>query len=248
MTATLLITATVTPNPDVPLLRVRDPDLRRAEYLDALRFYLSLPPSVLDRLVFAENSQADLDVFRHLAAECGAADRFEAIAVAAAPSDLGRGVGEARIIDEAMRRSESLRAQDGTVWKVTGRYTVRNIAKLILTAPEASLYVNLRRRPQRWCDTYAYAFTRAGYVRYLSDAEQLLIGKSQRGAIPGEIVMAGRVEELLSAGEPIVPRFKHEPRVDGVRAHDLRSYAGAAQRSKYLARVVARRLAPGLWM
>lgn len=245
----LLLTATVAPDPAMPVLRVRDPASRRREYERAFAFYLGLPPELVSGIVLAENSGADLTPFAEIAARRGMADRVELLPVSAAPPALGRGVGEAHIIDEAMGGSVLLRAAgpDQGIWKVTGRYMVCNLRRLIARRPATDLYVNLRRRPQTWCVTYAYAFTRRGYERYLADATERFRPSAEVDLVT-EYAMGRYVEELLGRGEPIVPRFAAEPRLDGVRAWDQESYRSPRQRLKYLARVSARRTLPGLWV
>ncbi len=146
-----------------------------------------------------------------------------------------------------MATSETLDDAE-SIWKITGRYTVKNLTRLIATAPRTDLYINLRRRPRLWCDTYAYAFTRGGHKRHLLPLTGALVNDWEKTQRPTEIFMATKVEEWIRAGADVVPRFRYEPRVDGVRGYDRASYGGARQRTKYAARTVARRLAPALWI
>ena len=243
----LLLTATITPDPNVPLLSVRDPGERQQEYLAALSFYLDVSQQAIDRIVFAESSASDLEPFEQLAREKGMEERLQLLPVESAPPELGRGVGEACIIDQAMVDSPAIRAlqPDQQIWKVTGRYVVRNLERLITTAPQSDWYVNLRRVPIRYCDTCAYAFTVRGYERYLGDAAERI---RSSGALSGEFAMATLVEELLARREPVVGRFRYVPRVEGVRAADQVAYHGGRQRMKYAVRVLARRVAPSIWV
>ena len=134
------------------------------------------------------------------------------------------------------------------MWKITGRYLVRNLRRLIDTAPDVDLYVNLRRWPRLWCDTYAYAFTRSGLERYLVPWWRIVDATTGPGHF-GEVTIAHQLLPLLERGEPgIAPRFKYEPRLGGVRGSDLQSYDSPKQQVKYAVRVVARRLAPRLWI
>src|SRR3954471_4308953 len=69
MSQVLILTATITPPPGVPILARTDPQLRLQDYIDALKFYLAVPNHVLDRIIFAENSGSDLSKLRALAEE-----------------------------------------------------------------------------------------------------------------------------------------------------------------------------------
>jgi hypothetical protein len=245
----LLLTATITPDERVPLLKARDPQQRLQEYLAALDFYLGLPTAAIGPIVFAENSQSDLSAVSALAERRGAAGRFEALHVPGGPPELGRGVGEARLVRDAIELSPTLQAVTATqqIWKVTGRYTVRNLAKLARTAPDCDLYINLRRRPTSWCDTWAYAFTREGYARCLAGATEAIAATAGTGE-KGERTMARLVEELLRSGADVRPRLRYEARIQGIRGIDLVPYDDPKQRLKYLARIVAKRVAPSLWI
>jgi hypothetical protein len=242
------MTATVAPPPGVGGLRHYDVAQRRQEYLAALDVYLD-PESGVERVVFAENSDSDLSPMRELSEHKGAAGRFETLPVPRADRVEPRSIGEARIVRYAMEHSPTLQGllPRQHVWKVTGRYILRNLRRLIETAPDTDLYINVRRWPLLWCDTYAYAFTRAGFERYVEPATSAIEHDKSPDRI-GEKTVAREIMNFLDAGAPIVPRFKYEPRVDGVRGSDLVSYGSPKQRVKYATRVAVRRLAPGLWI
>jgi hypothetical protein len=246
--AVLLLTATIAPPQGVPGLRHYDPEQRLGEYLAALDFYLGLRRNVR-AVVFAENSESDLDPLRALAERKGAADRFEALHVPRAEAVESRGAGEARIVRYAMEHSPTLQtvAPGQHVWKVTGRYILRNLQHLIDTAPDTDLYINVRRWPRLWCDTYAYAYTRDGFERYVVPGFDALVANAGPGRW-GEVTMAQYVMDLIARGAPVVPRFRYEPRVAGVRGSDMIRYDSAKQRAKYATRSVARRFAPRVWI
>src|SRR4051794_38535005 len=103
----LLLSATVTPPPGVGGLRHYDPRQRLEEYLAALDFYLGLSRGI-ERVVFAENSGADLEPMEQLSGRKGATSRFEALPVPRAPVVEPRSTGEARIVRYAMEHSSAL--------------------------------------------------------------------------------------------------------------------------------------------
>jgi hypothetical protein len=242
----LLMSATVAPDPAVPTLRVRDPQHRLQEYVRSLDFYLS-QADTFESVIFAENSGVGLDEIQAVADRHGDSKRFHLLRVEPGvdPKE-GRSAGEAHMVRLAMSTVPQLvdLPADQHVWKITGRYTVRNIRRLVATSPTTDFYINLRRYPDLWCDTYAYAFTRNGYYKYLEGATEAIIA----GRGTGEQTMGAHVQSLVDAGEPIVARFKHEPRINGVRGRDLRPYQSPSLRMKYATRVVARRVAPRLWV
>ena len=118
--AGLLMTAALVP----PLSAVSraDPAARLADYLDALAFYLSLPTATLDRVLFVDNSDADigpvLDAARRLAGD----KTVEVLSFQGNdhPPQCGKAYGEFRLMDYGLAHS-ALFAPDDVVWKVTGR-------------------------------------------------------------------------------------------------------------------------------
>ena len=124
----LLLTATVTPPIGMPLLARTDPVQRLQDYTQALRFYLPLLGSTFDSIVLAENSASDISSLRRLAVEKGAQERVEFLSFFGLdhPPSYGRGYGEFKLVDYAMRHSQFLNG-DAYVWKCTGRYVVNSV-------------------------------------------------------------------------------------------------------------------------
>ncbi len=221
------------------MLVASDPSERRQQYLAVFKELLGTPG--VDGVVFAENSGADLSEFAQLAA--AASMPFEAITVGTddwEPED-GRGYAEALLVEHALARSSLI--GDEMFFKLTGRYLVRNLGCLITDVPDADLYVNLRRRPILFCDTYLYGVTRRGF-----DLLKPHFSRLRTGAQPAERVMYDIVTNLMESGAAVVPRLRREPRVEGIRGYDGRDYGSPKQRLKYSARVIVRRVAPGIWV
>jgi hypothetical protein len=247
----LIVTATVTPDPDVPRLAVRDPAARLDEYLSALPHHLGVARAIDASVVITENSGADLAPFAQVAEARGWLDRLELLPCDASPGRLGRGYGELRMIQAAFERSSTLRGlePEALVWKVTGRYRVLNLARLARDAPPADVYCNLRtfsprQRDLRWIDQWAFAMTRAGFESYVRPVLGLL---EQGETSNSETVLAERI--YAHRHDPgVVPRFALEPRVSGVAAWDGRSYDRLRTRVFHLGAALARRLVPSLWV
>lgn len=245
----LLMTATITPDNSPELARV-DPALRLEDYRQALDFYLGQlrtpqGKGAIDGIVFVENSDSDISSLRELARDWGADERVEFIANYGRHSCPGRdrSVGESRLLDHAMATSRLI-AEAGTravVWKVTGRYQVRNLARMVRTAPARfDLYCDVRNRPIAWLDLRLMAWTRGGYDRLLRGIAERL------GTDPKEPAMHGYVTGLDDPA--VVKRYRTEPLVDGVRGWDNRHYAKGAALLKFWLRSASRRFAPQLWI
>jgi hypothetical protein len=247
------MTATITPPAGVPALQRVDPADRLADYEGALKFYLSLPASVVDRVVFAENSDTDLGSLDRIAQEHGGGKEVELLTFDGLdyPVEHGRSVGETRLIDTALERSRLLGAlaPDEPFWKVTGRLRFTNLDRLIATTPAGrELYVDFRRIPRPWVDTRVFACTPRAFRELFVSREPLMrqdvLDRSGYSA-PEERMF----EELMPLRERarIAPRLRLEPRVEGYSGQGA-DYARPSRRIWTAARGIARRLVPPLWI
>ena len=236
----LLMTSTITPENSPELART-DPSLRLQDYELALEFNLTLLGDTLHGIVFAENSDSDISSLRGLAARHGAADRVEFLANYGRRSFPGhdRSYGEFKLLDHAMANSQLITAAtDVIVWKVTGRYRVRNLLRMIRTAPKQfDIYCDMRNRPIPWIDLRLMAWTRAGYANVFEGVADRL------GVDPREPVLR-RYVPARAGDARIVPRYRVEPLIDGIRGWDNRAYSRGIGRLKYHARAIARMIMP----
>jgi len=248
----LLLTATITPPAGMPTLVITDVESRRRDYERTLAFYTGLIGRCFDRIVFCENSLSDLDSLRAVAAEAGHAERVEFVSFNGVdhPPEFGRAYGEFRLIDHAMEHARALAeaAEDQVVWKCTGRYLIRNMAKLVRDRPRRfDLYCNKRNVPIPWCDMYFLAWNRAGYeVALRGIAPQVKEGPEAGGEAP-----ESRFRRIIDAcGDrlALTPRFRHVPLIDARRGWDNTPYGASRWNRKILMREAALRLAPWLWI
>lgn len=245
----VLLTATVVPPTDARNLARRDAQLRLQDYLLAFDFYLAeLRRDAFDALVLCENSGFDLAPFAERARGAGLAQRVELIGHFGLdhPARHGRGYGEFKLVDHAMQHSVLIDAlgMQAMVWKVTGRYRVHNLARLIATQPlQADLYCHCRDFPSRWLDMYLMRWNRRAYEQLIRGVYQAL--RQDQTPTSAEQHFRALVDGH-DGGLRIVRRFAHVPQVEGVRGFDNRDYG--AMRRKHLARVVAQRLAPWIWI
>ena len=114
----ILLTGTITPN-SLSNLTIKDPEIRRQQYYDALNFYIK---QTQFKIVFAENSNDRLENFPLLP------NRIEYLTFESTPIQPDRGIGykELEIIDFALQNSNFLKEAKSVV-KITGRLKVLNL-------------------------------------------------------------------------------------------------------------------------
>lgn len=248
----LLLTATITPPAGARDLSRADPSQRLDDYVRALGVYAGLAADgVVDRIVFAENSESDLDPLRECVRDRGVEDRVEFHSEYGLdyPPEYGRGYGEFRLVDRAMGSPAMHGVEpDDRIWKVTGRYVFRNIRSLIGDPPDRfDLYCNCRDRPMRITDQHLQAWRYGVYEPRLSGLYRHL-KESETGQM-SEQSMRQLIDDGYFDGLDVVPRFRHTPVIDGYRGWDGKNYsAGASNQAKLLLRRVALKVAPNWWI
>jgi hypothetical protein len=223
------------------------------DYQRALAFYLGLPSDVLDRVVFAENSESDLRPLQGLADRLGTDKQVELLSFDGLdyPVEHGRAVGEMRLVETALKRSRLLGAlgENDLFWKITGRLRIKNFARLAATAPSGSdLYADFRRYPRPWVDLRVFACTPNGFRRLLlSRVDRMRQDELARaGYSAPEQRLFGELLSECSHGR-VVPRLLHEPVVEGHSGFD-KDYARPSRRMWSGVRSVSRRVLPELWL
>jgi hypothetical protein len=248
----VLLTATIAPPPDVPYLVLLDPRERLREYVQTLRFYLSVPDHAVDRIVFVDNSDSDLSQLRNVVDEAVGSKNVELISYWGLdyPVEHGRSVGETLLIAEALSRSRILRSlqPDELFWKITGRLQVRNLARLVASTPaECGLYVDFRRYRRRWVDTRVFATTAPAFRRLLLPRVDLM----RQDLLPPDVVAPEQLlfEDLLAeqTRELICPRLRVEPLIVGTSGFG-ENYRRPKRVIESTIRTVTRRLLPSLWI
>jgi hypothetical protein len=240
----LLLTATITPQPGVPHLRVTDTAQRRQEYLTSLAFAITLDRRIITTIVFAENSGSDLSAFKSLAERD---DRVELLSVEprAIEASWGRGYMETCLVLDAARTSQRIGTSTGLLWKTTGRYVVNNIARIIAKArPGKDLYLNLRTYPRPWVDMWVYGANARGLQLLHESLPQMAATPDQ----VSEQRLYSIVRDLMDRGEQIQPRLDIEPFITGIRGWDGRPYNSIRQRTKWVLRSATKCLAPNIWI
>jgi len=183
----LVMTATVTPAVNAGVKR-SSPQVRLEDYKRALRFWLSYPHRVAERILFLENSGADLSELRAIVEKENPAAReveFLALPKQAIPDGLNYGYTEMQTLDEGLVLSK-LRAATTHLVKVTGRLTFPALGKALdriekrqgaLRQP-FELMIDCRKLgfPRRGCDAQVqlFACSHGFYDRVLRNAKREL--------------------------------------------------------------------------
>ncbi|MBZ4218579.1 MAG: hypothetical protein LAC69_00095 [Chlorobium sp.] len=250
----LLMTATLTPPSGTPELARNDAKLRLLDYCEALRFYLTLPDDILEKIIFIDNSDSDLSALEAVGSEVPHKKKVELIKFQGNdhPPEFGKGYGEFKLIDYGITHSTLLSPED-LVWKVTGRLRVLNLSQLIDTAPlDYNLYCDLRHVPMlgdqfganEWMDLRVFSWSNIGYEHYIRDRFELL--KTELIGSPERYFFKLLKAAKKSAG--IVPRFRIQPNIAGFGGRLNVNYQNNSYRYKNGLRRVGRLVAPWIWL
>lgn len=228
MDATLCLTGTIAPHTDM-VARV-DVAQRLEDYKAAIRFYLSysnLP------IVFLENSDYDLEDDPDFEAFINN-ERFELVRYGHHPDTTrGKGFQEFYMLDHFVREGLSTPA----MLKVTGRYIVRNIARLeqLIDGP---LCIDLHQK-KKVAITSVFAVGRELYLDHL--AGRYAEANDAEGRFIEHVVYDAIAQSDLMHHTKLLPA---SPKLEGVSG----SYGGSLQRNKYkmMLRSVERSLNRGL--
>jgi hypothetical protein len=243
----LLMTSTIAPATDTFLLKVIDPAKRLEHYKQSLLFYARyIKNRTFDSLVFVENSGYPLDDLLEIASHAKIAEHVEFISYKAETlPDNSRYYLEMNLLCFAMSKSTTiLRNPNAFIWKVTGRYIVSNIARIVTTAArKADLHINMRNYPRRTLDFYLIGYKADSFYRHIGqDLEEYRTTRN------GEEILRDKIDAGAFTDVEIIPRFKHTPRLLGVRGFDGSQYGGMHDTLKYIVRSSLNNLVPSVWI
>lgn len=125
MNIVLLLTSCVNPN-GMELTVIQDPQVRLAQYLTAIQFYLT---NTTNKIIYVDNSLTDLSQYfekerinGRIEFLCFDGNKYE--------KSKGKGYGEALIIEHAIKCSKFL-TEETMICKITGRLIIRNINRIL---------------------------------------------------------------------------------------------------------------------
>ncbi len=201
----LLLTATVNPG-DMVHTALRDPVVRRQQYLDAIRFWLQqthLP------IVFVENSGNDLSGDFKDAVE-GNRIQFLTFEGNSGNRQRGKGYGELGCMEYGFAHSPALRGAD-FVFKVTGRLQIPNFGRFyrhLLRHPGIRLLIDFKLKLS-YADSRLYGFAPPFFFTYLLPYKEAV---NDAAGIYFEHVLAKAAlkaiaEEYQFSALPALPRY-----------------------------------------
>lgn len=245
----LLMTATINPRLGEPLLKRIDPESRRKDYEKAFLFYHDYLDKGIDHILFVENSEADLLWMKKLIPPAHQ-HKVEIISFYGLdyPVEYGRGYGEFKLIDYAMKHSTIIHnsKSNNFILKITGRYSILNFDKVLKTFPnDFDLYCNHRNYPIRWADMFFIAWSKEFYFSYFDGVYEKF--KMNQNEEAPEVSL----RNYLNTIQPkinLIARYKTIPTVEAAKAMNNQSYQGFANKSKYFLRILLNRLLPWLWI
>lgn len=249
--AGLLMTATLSP-PAHAVAR-SDPAARLHDYLEALRFYLSLPDETVDRILFVDNSAGDLGPLLALASGIDHAKQIEFISFAGNdhPIERGKAYGEFKLMDHGLANT-TLFSADDNVWKTTGRLKFLNLPDMVraVTPRRFDFVCDLHNLPwigsrhfseRQHMDLRVFAFRPSAYDAVLRG----LWRQHDAGFDAKSLYRAMREARGRFA---VLPRFPIQAQLQGISGRHQRDYQSAAQRAKDDMRSWVRRYVPALWL
>ena len=167
----ILLTATIDPK-GIVLLKRSNPIVRENDYIESIKKWMGIQQFPI---VFCENSGYKIDKIKNDIKN--SEKKFEILQFKgnSFPRELGKGYGEAMIIDYAIKHSKLIKNSDYII-KVTGRYFIKNIEKMVSTlSRDNDVYVMADlKKNLTWADSSVFAFKPSFFIEYLSKFHNLL--------------------------------------------------------------------------
>jgi len=209
----IVLTGTITPNGVADA--IRDPEIRKAEYLRAIQFYSPFS----EKIFFLENS---LYPTRREAAFLGNKTLELRELAASAHPERGKGFQEFEMLDAWIATDSPLPER----WlKISGRYLIRNIAAILKECDEekrASLIIDQSVR-SRIARTQVFYSTTEAYRNVIQGSYQKCDDRT------GCWIERVLFERLKQAPDQSVRFFRHRPRIEGRAGTTGQSYPSSVQ-------------------
>lgn len=203
----LLLTGTVNPN-NMSFTKLLDADSRKAQYIDAIKFWLK---TIELPIVFVENSGCSLAPFFK---DEIAADKLEVLDFEGNnyTRHLGKGYGELLILEYAYHHSKRIREAD-FIFKVTGRHKILNFSsfqKQYEHCSDIQIMVNFYGFLKN-CDSRFFGFIPSFIPDYLVNYKDVVNDSKD---IYFENILSYSVLQAIVKGYNFRP-FNNLPRVQG---------------------------------
>ncbi|MAL48888.1 MULTISPECIES: hypothetical protein [unclassified Methylophaga] len=214
----LLLTATISPKTNQPSLIITDEKERLFQYSQALEYYIHAKASGdIDAIVFVDNSGYDVSDLRQKYGR----DDVEIISFYGLdyPVEYHRGYGEMTLIVKAYEHSKLLQSvsKHGHVWKITGRYKIKNINSVIRFSD--SNFDVLCKLNKGWMAMEIFSWSQKGFSELIRSLPEHL-----KSRMPPEIIIPRLLIEkktTILVSKAIYPAY-----ISGVRGSDGKSFIG----------------------
>lgn len=228
----LLLTSTIKPNPNQPQLKLSNPQERLEDYRKALVFYANaLNEGRVDGIVFVDNSGFDLKCL----SDDFPSKKIEWLSFFGLdyPTSYHRGYGEFKLIDYAFANSSTLKGlnEGDAVWKITGRYIIKNLKSVLRYAPSYfDVYCDINCNAKRnWVDMGIMAWSIAGYESIIKG-----ICENFKTGMAPELIMCRLIADAAKSSDGVVTRFYWMPLISGRRGFDGGQFQGKFTYLKFL--------------
>lgn len=244
-----LITSTIAPDIGVLSLKRTNVKDRLEDYKKAFSFYCDqLKKGVFSNIVYVDNSGYDLEEIRKISIEKNVHSKIEFISYKSNINvSNSRFYLEINLIEYFYNNSKlMLDNLSCTVWKITGRYLIKNISNIIKKSSvkkNYDFYINNRNYPYKIIDFYLVGFSLPAYKMIFSENLSLYEGSKDGEIILREYLNNKKISELN-----ILRRFPVIPRIIGIRGFDGGQYGGLKDLTKFYLRSLANILVPSLWL
>lgn len=249
--AGLLMTATLAP-PTAAVARA-DPNERLQDYMDALRFYMNVPDTVVDRILFVDNSNGNLSPLVQLAQEIPHSKEVEFIGFDGNdhPYQRGKAYGEFKLMDFGLANTTLFGPED-IVWKTTGRLKFLNLPEMSKCSKSLDFDILCDLHNVPWVgsgnwrtrhnmDLRVFAFRKKTYDIVFRDQWRANESGFDAGFMY-HLVLQKRGDVRVRT------RFPIQAQVQGISGRHQRDYTSRSQVLKDSVRSIARRIAPWFWL
>lgn len=245
----LVMTACIDPGGQHPELNRRDPNVRRQDYEEALRFWITHPDPRLKKIVFIENTGYPLQTLQDAAV---AADiyhkkvEFISLQCNGCPPGLSYGYPELTMLDIGLPQSRLF--QDSKyIIKTTGRLVFPDLPRLLNRLPDSYMFAvdsrdnKLRGRP--FITTQLMIFASEFY-------RSRLFGIRDQMTPQFEFIEHLFYQKLMTfKGQPgAILRWPVNVDPVGRAGHNGKDYSSPQKRALSVARAASRVLLPRWWI
>lgn len=249
----VVLTATINPPQNRHDIARSDPGLRLEDYKSALLFYLTLPDSLFQHILFIDNSNSDISELEKLVDKVNHNKNVEIMSFDGNnhPPSYGKGYGEFKLLDYGLTKSKYIN-QNSIIWKITGRLKILNLAKLIKSySEEYDLYCDLRNVPfignylggNQWLELRIFCTSMSFYSKkFLKIYPELAYNICKQS--PEQYLY-----NLILDDEKftVQPRFKYQPKIEGFGGYANANYRSMRYLSKEYFRAIMRKILPSVW-